>query len=56
MMIVSVDVIIFILGLPFPENVRAVEEECGCVNVSWEVRVQIVFIERVSGSLLMSER
>ena len=54
MMIVSVDVIIFISGLPFPENVRAVEEECGRVNVSWEVRVQIVF--RVSGSLLMSER
>ena len=42
MMIVSVDVIIFISGLPFPENVRAVEEECGRVNVSWEVRVQIV--------------
>ena len=36
------DVIIFISGLPFPENVRAVEEECGRVNVSWEVRVQIV--------------
>ena len=43
MMIVSVDVIIFISGPPFPENVRAVEEEYGCVNVSWEVRVQIVF-------------
>ena len=42
MMIVSVDVIIFISGLPFPENVRAVEEECGRVNVSWKVRVQIV--------------
>ena len=30
----------FSLGLAFPENVRAVEEECGLqqlVNVSWEV-------------------
>ena len=28
--------------LPFPENVIAVEEECGVVNVSWEDRESVV--------------
>ena len=29
-----------LLGLPFPENVQAIEEECGIqslINISWEV-------------------
>ena len=27
----------FVAGLPFPENITAVEERCGHINVSWEV-------------------
>ena len=36
----------FSLGLAFPENVRAVEEECGLqqlVNVSWEVSIMMLY-------------
>ena len=38
--------IIFITGLPFPEIISIVKEECGLVNVSWEASVQSVFIKR----------
>ena len=33
-----------VLGLPFPENVQAIEEECGIqsvINISWEVSISV---------------
>ena len=37
--------IFFNTGLPFPENVVVEGEECGPINVTWEVSVNYIGVE-----------